>query len=179
MPLPRNDDLVEDMTEKQSESVGFGRAIRNFYKYYGIFTGRSSRSEYWYLWLYSLLLYFALVTPLTLVPSLEAQVAAVTALPLLILLAHLVPSLALSVRRLRDAGFSPYLAFLYLAPFGGLVLAILALFETKPISATGANGSNPTSSHLESEIKNLEDLHRQGLIDDNQLKEAKNKTLGI
>lgn len=126
--------------DNQSEGVGFGKAIGNFYSHYGIFTGRSSRPEYWYLWLYFLLLYFALAIPLSFVPSLDAQVAAFTTLPLLILLAHLVPSLALTSRRLRDAGFSPYLTFLHLAPFGGLVLAILAFFETKPVSTTETNG---------------------------------------
>lgn len=58
--------------DNQSEGVGFGKAIGNFYSHYGIFTGRSSRPEYWYLWLYFLLLYFALAIPLSFVPSLNA-----------------------------------------------------------------------------------------------------------
>lgn len=118
------------MAIKESETVGFGRAIRNFYSHYGIFGGRSSRSEYWYCWLYLFLLFLGLVA-FTFVPSIEVQFVALVGY-FLIGIGHLVPSLAIWARRLRDAGFSPYLLFLLLAPFGGLVLYVLAFFPTKP-----------------------------------------------
>jgi uncharacterized membrane protein YhaH (DUF805 family) len=167
------------MAEKQSEAVGLGRAIRNFYVNYGIFSGRSSRSEYWYIWLYSVLLYFAGAVPLVFLPSIEAQFSALTVWPAVVGLAHFVPSLALIVRRLRDAGFSPYLSFLLLAPFGGLALIVLAFFDSKSAPESTSAPSIEKPSDIEAEIRRLDDLHRQGLIDDKQLREAKNKALGI
>ena len=168
------------MIDKQSEAVGLGGAIRNFYYNYGVFTGRSSRSEYWYIWLYTLVLYFAGAVPLSFLSSLEAQFVAVTVWPVLIGLAHFVPSLALSVRRLRDAGFSPFLAFLYLVPFGGFALFILAFFESKPANSSQPNHPNQAGGpDVEAELLRLHDLHEKGLIDDGQLKEAKNRILGI
>ena len=167
------------MIEKQGEAVGLGRAIRNFYVYYGVFTGRSSRSEYWYSWLYSVLLYLALVVPLTFVPSAEVQLFAITGVPLAIGLAHLVPNLAIAVRRLRDAGFSPFLIFIALVPFGGIALFVMAFFESKPPQAGVAQAPLASSGGMEEELRRLDELHNQGLIDDQQVKEAKNKALGI
>ena len=167
------------MAEKRSEAVGLGRAIRNFYVNYGIFSGRSSRSEYWYIWLYSVLLYFAGAVPLSFLPSLEAQFVSVTVWPVVVGLAHFVPSLALIVRRLRDAGFSPYLAFLLLAPFGGLALFVLAFFPSKTGTEKTTSAPSDKSEGIEAELKRLDELHEQGLIDAQQLKEAKNKALGI
>lgn len=46
-------------------------------------------------------------------------------------LAILVPTLALSVRRLRDAGFHWAFIFLRFAPMGGIALLILFAMPTK------------------------------------------------
>lgn len=163
------------MAEKKA--IGFGPAIGNFYARYGIFSGRASRSEYWYSWLYLFLLFLGLVI-LTFVPSLEVQFIGIIAY-WIIGIGHIVPSLAIQARRLRDGGFSPYLTFILLAPFGGLALFVLAFFPTKP--EVGTTGDSPVrgSGGIEFELRKLAELHEQGLIDDLQLKEAKNKALGI
>ena len=63
------------------------------------------------------------------------------AIPLLILftvfaLGIIVPSLALTVRRLHDAGYSGLLALLFLIPYvGGLVMLIFALLPSSPAGA--------------------------------------------
>ena len=46
-------------------------------------------------------------------------------------LAILVPTLALSVRRLRDAGFHWAFIFLRFAPMGGIALMIVTCYATK------------------------------------------------
>lgn len=170
------------MIEKQGEEVGLGRAIRNFYAYYGVFTGRSTRSEYWYSWLYGFLLFLGLVLGLvilTFVPSLEVQFIGIIAY-WIIGIGHIVPSLAIQARRLWDGGFSPFLTFLLLAPpFGALALFVMAFFESKPPQTGVDQAPLASSSGMEEELRRLDGLHNQGLIDDQQVKEAKNKALGI
>jgi uncharacterized membrane protein YhaH (DUF805 family) len=43
-------------------------------------------------------------------------------------LAVLIPTLAVGARRLRDTGKSPHLLWLYLAPMGALIAAVIGLF---------------------------------------------------
>ncbi len=63
------------------------------------------------------------------------------ALPLIILFAVfllgiLIPTLALTVRRLHDAGYSGLLALLFLVPYlGGLIIMIFALLPSSPAGA--------------------------------------------
>jgi uncharacterized membrane protein YhaH (DUF805 family) len=170
------------MSEKLPAKVGLNGSVSNFYRYYATFSGRSSRSEYWFLWLYFPILYVLLgllTVPATFVPSLELQFVALVALYLVFILPHLIPTLAITVRRLRDAGFSPYLVFLLLVPFGGVALFVLAFFPSK-VTNQGVTGIKPVGSQpVESELKRLEDLHKQGLIDKEQMKAAKNKALGL
>ena len=169
--------LSRRMIDKQGEAVGLGRAIRNFYAYYGVFEGRSTRSEYWYSWLYGFLLLLGLVI-LTFVPSQEVQLIGIIAYGI-IGVGHIVPSLAIQARRLRDAGFTPYLIFIALVPFGGIALFVMAFFESKPPQTGVAQAPLASSGGLEGELRRLDELHNQGLIDDQQVKEAKNKALGI
>ena len=115
--------------DKQAEKVGLPRAVKNFFKYYATFSGRSSRSEYWYIWLYWSLLFLGVLS-FTFVPSVEVQFIGLVAF-YIIGIGHLVPFLAIYARRLRDGGFSPYLTFLLLVPFGGLALIVLMMFPSK------------------------------------------------
>lgn len=47
-------------------------------------------------------------------------------------IAILIPGLAIGVRRLRDAGFSPFLYFLVFIPFvGGIILIVLWCCDSK------------------------------------------------
>ena len=164
--------------EKQAEQVDLTWALGNFFIHYANFRGRSSRSEYFWAvgFFFSFGLLFGLIVPTW--PSPEIQFL-LTALSSLIAIGTILPFLALSVRRLRDSGFSPYLAFLIVVPFGGLVLFVLAFFEPRIGAASSSMENAETLSGLELEIRKLEDLHRQGLIDEKQLMEAKNKALGI
>jgi uncharacterized membrane protein YhaH (DUF805 family) len=63
------------------------------------------------------------------------------AVPLIILFAVfalgiIVPTLALTVRRLHDAGYSGLLALLFLVPYvGGLIIMIFALMPSSPAGA--------------------------------------------
>ena len=127
--------------EKQAEKVGMFGAIRNYLKFYAAFRGRSSRSEYWYLWLAGLLANLLWFSVLLLFSELRVDPEGlltyiVVLTPLVMSIGLVIPTFAVMARRLRDAGFSPYLLFLLFAPGGGIALWVMMLWPSKPL-ATG------------------------------------------
>lgn len=135
-----------DREMKEPKQVGPIQALALFFRHYATFTGRSSRSEYWWLWFWSLLALVAWILALTawafiLESAGELGSLANVALgtiwiliPLILGLATIVPGIAVGARRLRDAGLSPYLLFLAFAPFGGLALWIMYALPSKPVA---------------------------------------------
>ena len=121
-------------------------AYKNFFKNYAEFTGRSTRPDYWWVWLGNFILsipfwiiYFYIVYLSTVMDSVSDSASEaifmvfglVAIIYAVFYLAILVPTLALSVRRLRDAGFHWAFIFLRFAPMGGLALLILFAMPTK------------------------------------------------
>ena len=121
-------------------------AYKNFFKNYAEFTGRSTRPDYWWVWLGNLILsipfwiiYFYTVFLSTVMDSVSDSASEATFMIFglvaiiyaIFYLAILVPTLALSVRRLRDAGFHWAFIFLRFAPMGGIALLILHAMPTK------------------------------------------------
>lgn len=122
-----------------------GAAVKRFFKKYTDFTGRASRSEYWWtalaLGVIGLVLEFIFLALAaagatvsddgTLVPG----AGFVVGLILLIAfgLAVIIPSIALLVRRLHDGNFSGWVALIGLVPgLGGLALFVFALLPSNP-----------------------------------------------
>lgn len=128
-----------------------GQAWKRFWRKYADFSGRASRSEYWFgaLWVFLLTFGTYLVGAVllavlgsVLVMSREAATAFGLIAGLLGLLwfaaylALLVPMISLAVRRLHDAGYSGYYYFMGLIPFvGGILLLVYLLTESKPQGA--------------------------------------------
>ena len=121
-------------------------AYKNFFKNYAEFTGRSPRPDFWWVWLGNLILsipfwiiYFYIVYLSTVMDSVSDSASEaifmvfglVAIIYAVFYLAILVPTLALSVRRLRDAGFHWAFIFLRFAPMGGIALLILFAMPTK------------------------------------------------
>ncbi|WP_247913045.1 DUF805 domain-containing protein [Streptococcus sp. oral taxon 431] len=121
-------------------------AYKNFFKNYAEFTGRSTRPDFWWVWLGNLILsipfwiiYFYIVYLSTVMDSVSDSASEATFMAFglvaiiyaVFYLAILVPTLALSVRRLRDAGFHWAFIFLRFAPMGGIALLILFAMPTK------------------------------------------------
>ena len=121
-------------------------AYKKFFKNYAEFTGRSTRPDFWWVWLGNFILsipfwiiYFYVLYLSTVMVSVSdsASEAAFMVLGLVVIiyavfyLAILVPTIALSVRRLRDAGFHWAFIFLRFAPMGGIALMILHAMPTK------------------------------------------------
>ena len=141
-------------------------AYKNFFKNYAEFTGRSTRSDYWWVWLGNFILsipfwiiYFYTVFLSAVMASVDDSVSEATFLVLglvviiyaIFYLAILVPTLALSVRRLRDAGFHWAFIFLRFVPMGGIALMILHAMPTKETKVV--NYSEPQAVNVEEVIE--------------------------
>lgn len=89
---------------------------------YATFSGRATRSEYWYLVLFGYLLAFIIVFVGMSVESPELMIGLSTVLGLILF----VPSLSVCVRRLHDTGRSGWWYLLILIPYvGGIALFII------------------------------------------------------
>ncbi|MFS9216384.1 DUF805 domain-containing protein [Streptococcus infantis] len=141
-------------------------AYKKFFKNYAEFTGRSTRPDFWWVWLGNFILsipfwiiYFYVLYFSTVMVSVSdsASEAAFMVLGLVVIiyavfyLAILVPTIALSVRRLRDAGFHWAFIFLRFVPMGGLALLILLAMPTKEIEVV--NYSEPQAVNVEEVIE--------------------------
>ena len=129
------------------------RAITRFFSHYAVFSGRASRSEYWWIALLatlgqsiSVILYVGYIESMNIItacgnsygcPPITNNDRVVTSyLTFLIVvglvsLAFLVPTLALSARRLHDSNHSAHLLWLAFVPILG-PLTIHALALTRP-----------------------------------------------
>jgi len=108
---------------------------------YAQFSGRARRSEYWYFYLF----YVLIVIGLAIVDGISGTRNATAGVGLfsgVFGLAMLIPSLAVSVRRLHDTGRSGWWLLIALVPvIGAIVLLVFVLLDSAP----GANqyGANP------------------------------------
>ncbi|MDJ0315115.1 DUF805 domain-containing protein [Arthrobacter sp. H35-D1] len=115
-------------------SAGFVASTRRFFSEYGTFSGRSSRSEFWWVQLFMLLVSVAVVAFV----AITSSQSAVSALSVLVgvgyfffLAGVLIPCLALTVRRLHDANLSAgFLALVLIPSVGGLIIFILLLLPS-------------------------------------------------
>ena len=127
--------------------ASFAEAVSRFFAKYATFSGRASRSEYWWVALGLVILNsilgvaFLMVSgpTATQLPT-EVQYSpatiAVLVIWVVIALALLIPGIALTVRRLHDGNFSGWLYLLHLIPsVGSLIVFILTLLDSKPEGA--------------------------------------------
>ena len=117
-------------------------AYKNFFKNYAEFTGRSTRPDYWWVWLTNILLLIPLYSAYFNAIFSEGSEGAFLALGGLSIiymifgLALFLPWLALTVRRLRDAGFHWALIFVGFIPMvGGFALLVLLAMPTKEVAS--------------------------------------------
>lgn len=120
------------------KSVSFGEAVNLLFENYGNFKGRASKSEYWWGFLFNLMM------------SVAASGISSVILPagVLILLALLIPGLSLSVRRLHDTGKSWLYLFMGLIPFAGFVILIVKYCQ----DSDGDNRWGPGPSNMQAAI---------------------------
>lgn len=113
-------------------------------KNYADFGGRARRREYWYFTLFNTLALLVLVI-LDVILGTFSEELSVGLLEGVYILAVLIPSFAVSVRRLHDTDRSGWWLLIGVVPFvGGLALLVLVLLDSQP----GPNeyGPNPKES---------------------------------
>lgn len=120
--------------------VSLGEAISSFYANYANFNGRASRSEYWFVSLYTIMVQIPLsiwanttgtIDPYT---GIEQPNLFVSGIILLFAIVNFLPGLALAVRRLHDTNKSGAMLFIALIPCVG-AFVLLAFF----VSASDAS----------------------------------------
>lgn len=109
-------------------------------KKYFVFSGRARRKEYWYFFLFNILVSLVFAVIDAMLGSLNANGFGL--LSSCYSLAVLIPSIAVSVRRLHDTDRSGWWLFIALIPvIGAIVLLIFMVLD----SEAGSNqyGANP------------------------------------
>ena len=123
--------------------MGFGEAVRTCFSKYGTFSGRASRSEFWWFYLFCVLVNLVLYIPVLLLGTAmtgpDSPSGAIVALWWIILIAWIilllvliVPQLSVGCRRLHDRGMSGWLQLLMVVPCGSIVLLIFWLMDSTP-----------------------------------------------
>ena len=133
--------------------MGFGRAVSAYFTNYANFNGRSSRSAYWWVFLFNVIVAFILaLTDQALGLAWTLQTAAgpmslgYGPIYSIYLVAVIVPSIALSVRRLHDRDQSGWWFLLVFIPLVGAVI-LLIWFCLPGTPGENRFGPNPLATH--------------------------------
>ncbi len=116
-------------------------AYKKFWKGYVDFEGRSTRSDYWFAYLANMLTVIAFYVLLAIFGGIasatESSFLAVISFIILFIffafgIAAILPGIAVTVRRLRDAGYNwPYIFVAFIPFVGGIILIVLLCKPTK------------------------------------------------
>jgi uncharacterized membrane protein YhaH (DUF805 family) len=111
-------------------------------KKYAIFTGRARRQEYWMFYLFSILIWIAVYVFAFIFTTLISNVAGGTLFSIYILysIAVIIPTLAVTVRRLHDTSKSAWYLLVLFIPFIGAILLLVWLCSD---STPGVNNYGP------------------------------------
>ncbi len=115
--------------------MGFMDALTTVYRNkYATFSGRASRSEYWwgylgYVVIATVLQIVALVGAAALLNVNESLAGLALLVPMLALVGMIIPSIAVSVRRLHDTGKSGWMLLIIMIPCIGFILWIVWMVE--------------------------------------------------
>jgi len=123
--------------------MGFGEAVSAVFKKYATFTGRASRSEYWWWTLFVLIASIVLTIIDTAVLGAEEY----GILSTIFGLAILVPAIAVTVRRLHDTDRSGWWIFLGLIPIIG-TLVLLFWYVSRGREGDNRFGPDPLGANV-------------------------------
>ena len=121
--------MSEPSIDRPWPGVDFVGAVKRYWAKYAIFTGRASRSEYWWPVL-------ANVVISTVLYGLGSASKFFLILYFLFFLASVVPSIAVGIRRLHDINKSGWWWLIVLIPIvGGIWLIVLTCQPSDPAGA--------------------------------------------
>ncbi len=128
--------------ESRDLQMTFSESIKTVYGQYATFSGRATRSEYWWFVLFVFIVNFLCGALIEYSLEIEGYSAVIpwSVVYVIFILVNILPSLALQVRRLHDTGNSGWWILIGLAPYiGTLVLLIFSLIESKGDNEYGPN----------------------------------------
>ena len=146
---------VPQFVARPDKMMGFTDAVKNCVRnnYLG-FSGRASRSEYWWFMLFLQIVpivgYVFVFAYISVALGEEGATMSfetlmnLLSLPSLVTLAFLLPALSVSVRRLHDTGKSGWMLLITLIPCIGLILWLVWMIEDGQ-AHDNAYGSVPTN----------------------------------
>jgi uncharacterized membrane protein YhaH (DUF805 family) len=137
--------VVGAVGQHEEARVSFTESVRTCIGKFATFDGRATRSEFWWFYLFVILVSAVGYIPILLLTILGASsgdgtVSGVLAflsvilwiLWIVIVIALYIPFLAVGCRRLHDRGQSGWLQLLLLVPCGGIVLLVFWVMEGTP-----------------------------------------------
>lgn len=129
--------------------MGFSESVKSVYSKYATFSGRASRSEFWYYYLFNLIMEFVLCgLGFGIGVAIGSNAGESIAFGFIVLygmmviwgLVNFLPILATTVRRLHDTGKSGWLYLVCCIPvIGYILLLVFMLQESGPDNQYGAN----------------------------------------
>lgn len=121
--------------------MSFGEAVKTCFSKYATFDGRATRSEFWWFYLFIVLVNLVVYIPVLLIGIAAANgnsgvLGAIGVLLWIVwgivVLALIIPQLAVGCRRLHDRGQSGWLQLLLFVPCGNIVLIVFWVMEGTP-----------------------------------------------
>lgn len=117
--------------------VSYGAAVRRAFDNYATFSGRASRSEYWWFYLFYFVVFFSLyVGGLILMITCEYDHQALMIIGIILMiiaglfnLACILPNLSLTFRRLHDTGRSGWNWCWSFVPLVGPIMLLIFLIQ--------------------------------------------------
>lgn len=129
--------------------MGLKEAVVSVFSKYATFSGRATRSEYWFFYLFNVIMCLGLVAVCAILGAIFKDAAGAvggytvgTILYWIYALAAFIPNLAVSVRRLHDTGRSGFNLFWMFLPIIGAIL-LLVYFVTASNPGDNAYGPEP------------------------------------
>ena len=119
--------------------MNFYAAIKSAFSQYATFSGRASRSEFWFFYLFLVIASFVAASIDALVLNNQNSY-----LTLILFLATLIPLIAITTRRLHDTDRSGWWQLLSFIPLVGAIILIIWLC-TASTPRSNRFGSNPLS----------------------------------
>jgi len=116
--------------------MGFGEAVRTCWKKYGDFDGRAGRAEFWWWVLFTAIVQTIAAVVLTVLLIVAQNFGFIQWLSVIVfmvvILAFILPSIAVSVRRLPDRDLSGWWYLLGFVPLGSIVLFVWYVLPGTP-----------------------------------------------
>ena len=135
-------------------------AYKNFWKGYLNFSGRSTRPEFWWVWLLNMVIFFPVYYSLFTGLEFDNPIIniALFSMYIILLLVEFVPLLALIVRRLRDVGIHWAYIFIVFVPLGAVTLLVMLAmpsqrFREKVIENSEKNEENKKDYQFEDMLR--------------------------